>query len=277
MEYLAANNIVHRDLAARNILVREEGGSYRAKVADFGLSRSVDAHYYQTHIKLFAVRWTAIEAMKYLKFSTKSDVWSYGVVLWEIFSGGQVPYYQFPKSQEGNGLTSLSLSPSLPLYLFLFFSQFPLPYLFFFKVMEAVFTGHRLSHPSPGICPDSLFQLMLSCWKEIPGERPTFKQIYEKVVLLFLLFFFISSASVLSEHSSLYFFIPPSFSFLILFFPPKLNLHLQTERTTTKGGGPSIPIEPSIFCLKNNGTTTTTGMEDCHTLDDEGYYDRIPT
>jgi serine/threonine protein kinase len=91
MKYLSQNRILHRDLAARNLLVKAEDKRFVVKVADYGLSRVTDGTYYSRSRK-FPVKWTAPEALQFAKFTTKSDVWSYGVVLWEMFEFGKVPY-----------------------------------------------------------------------------------------------------------------------------------------------------------------------------------------
>jgi len=140
MEYLASMNIVHRDLACRNLLVRNEGGKYVVKVSDFGMSKFVESYYVSTSNKI-PVKWSAPEVLQFRKFSSASDVWSYGVCLWEIFSKGLEPFV----------------------------------YLSNQDVVEAVcFKGLRLDPPKS--CPSEMWELMRMCWKE-SRERPSFTQI----------------------------------------------------------------------------------------------------
>jgi serine/threonine protein kinase len=90
MHYLEEKSIIHRDLAARNLLVRKEGKKYVIKVADFGMSRVTDDQaMYESTSNKFPVKWSAPEVLQYRKYSPKSDVWSYGIVLWEIFEHGK--------------------------------------------------------------------------------------------------------------------------------------------------------------------------------------------
>ena len=83
MRHLEEYRIVHRDLACRNVLVTQDNeGMYIAKVSDFGLSRPLSNDYYRTESKTMPVKWTAIEAIQYGIFTSKSDVWSFGICLW---------------------------------------------------------------------------------------------------------------------------------------------------------------------------------------------------
>ncbi|XP_022081154.1 hepatocyte growth factor receptor-like [Acanthaster planci] len=149
MEYLAGQKFVHRDLAARNCLVDDE---FVTKISDFGLSRDLDESDYYTSGEQQAklpVKWMAPESMERLVYSTKSDVWSYGVLLWELFSRGQTPY---PEIQNRD------------VYLFLK-------------------TGKRMDPPR--FCPIKISDIMRRCWLESPKKRPSFRQIaveLEKVV-----------------------------------------------------------------------------------------------
>ncbi|XP_053723271.1 ephrin type-A receptor 8 isoform X3 [Synchiropus splendidus] len=141
MTYLSDLGYIHRDLAARNILVNS---NLVCKVSDFGLSRVLeddpDAAYTTTGGKI-PIRWTAPEAIAYRKFSSSSDVWSYGVVMWEVMSYGERPYWNLTNRD----------------------------------VIKSVEEGYRL--PAPMGCPASLHTLMLDCWQKDRSERPRFCQI----------------------------------------------------------------------------------------------------
>lgn len=144
MRYLSSKNIIHRDLAARNVLVGEQEV---CKVTDFGMARDVNQeNIYQKKSKgRIPVKWTAYEALLYGLYTTKSDVWSFGVVLYEIFTVGGSPY---PRT-EGRKMYSL-------------LSQ-----------------GYRM--PKPSHVDDTLYQIMLSCWQEDPDNRPTFEILGRKL------------------------------------------------------------------------------------------------
>ncbi|KAL1117143.1 hypothetical protein AAG570_004471, partial [Ranatra chinensis] len=140
MEYLCSHHYVHRDLAARNCLV---GENHTVKISDFGLSRDVySSDYYRVQSKsLLPVRWMPPESILYGKFTTESDVWSYGVVLWEIYSFGLQPYYGYSNQE----------------------------------VIEMIRSRQLL--PCPEDCPSRMYSVMMECWHEVPLRRPHFPEI----------------------------------------------------------------------------------------------------
>ncbi|XP_039999315.1 ephrin type-B receptor 3 isoform X2 [Xiphias gladius] len=143
MKYLSDMNYVHRDLAARNILVNS---NLVCKVSDFGLSRflddtSSDPTYTSSLGGKIPIRWTAPEAIAFRKFTSASDVWSYGIVMWEVVSYGERPYWDMSNQD----------------------------------VMTAVEQDYRL--PPPMDCPMVLHQLMLECWMKERNLRPKFSRI----------------------------------------------------------------------------------------------------
>jgi len=146
MVYLSSHGIVHRDLSARNLLVKQEDGGYVVKVADFGLSRFLESDYYISSKKSrFPLKWTAIEAVKFGKYSSKSDVWSFGVVLWEILEYGAEPYFGMDSNE----------------------------------IKEFILKGNRLACPQ--LCPETLYLMLLKCWSEDPTQRPTFKELFDNL------------------------------------------------------------------------------------------------
>lgn len=138
MDFLSSRNCVHRDLAARNVLVCD---GKLVKVCDFGLSRDVLKHqdYVARGNSFLPVRWMPPESLFQNIYSCQSDVWSYGVLLWEIFSLGNSPYPELP-----------SISHFYP----------------------ALKKGHRMSRPPHA--PQNIFDLMTRCWEEEPQSRPSF-------------------------------------------------------------------------------------------------------
>uniref|UniRef100_A0A8D3D4H0 Fibroblast growth factor receptor n=1 Tax=Scophthalmus maximus TaxID=52904 RepID=A0A8D3D4H0_SCOMX len=142
MEYLASQKCIHRDLAARNVLVTE---SNVMKIADFGLARDVHNidYYKKTTNGRLPVKWMAPEALFDRVYTHQSDVWSFGVLMWEIFTLGGSPYPGIPVEE-------------------------------LFKLLKE---GHRMD--KPGNCTNELYMMMKDCWHAISSQRPTFKQLVE--------------------------------------------------------------------------------------------------
>lgn len=142
MMYLEQKRFVHRDLATRNILLSNRS---HCKISDFGLSRAVGtgSNYYQAQQGgRWPVKWYAPESINYGTFSHKSDVWSYGVTLWEMFTFGDLPY-----GEKSGG-----------------------------EVIAFVEKGNRLDQPDS--CPDHTYKIMLRCWHIDPAQRPTFQELH---------------------------------------------------------------------------------------------------
>ncbi|KAJ6657845.1 hypothetical protein lerEdw1_001895 [Lerista edwardsae] len=201
MKYLSGKGYVHRDLAARNILINS---NLVCKVSDFGLSRVLEDDpeaAYTTRGGKIPIRWTAPEAIAFRKFTSASDIWSYGIVMWEVVSYGERPYWEMTNQDPGQ-----TISPFFPLLLLnhslllmyrviklLFFQTLekhwacpqqrqhhprilwtiPIPQKLW--VIKAVEEGYRL--PSPMDCPAALYQLMLDCWQKDRNSRPKFDEI----------------------------------------------------------------------------------------------------
>lgn len=175
MSYLESRNYIHRDLAARNCLVGENN---LVKVADFGLARLMRVNIHSSSYKInninkfisrigncffsfqddtytahagakFPIKWTAPEGLAYNKFSTKSDVWAFGVLLWEIATYGMSPY-------PGIDLTDV------------------------FHKLES---GYRMERPNG--CPPEVYDLMRQCWHWQAQDRPTFKNIHHMLEHMF--------------------------------------------------------------------------------------------
>lgn len=149
MAYLESQNYIHRDLAARNILV---GETNNVKIADFGLARLIKEDEYEARVGArFPIKWTAPEAANYNRFTIKSDVWSFGILISEIVTFGRVPY---------SGMTNA-------------------------EVLHQVEHGYRM--PCPPGCPQALYEIMLECWHRDDVERPTFETLKWRLEEFFLM------------------------------------------------------------------------------------------
>jgi len=147
MVYLESKRFIHRDLAARNILLASK---FQAKISDFGLSRIVsqDKDYYKASVGgRWPVKWYAPESINFGTFTHKSDVWSYGVLLWEMYTYGKQPYEEF------NGAETLRFIETG--------KRLPTP------------TGHK-EYPMIQSC----YDMMNKCWKLSPAERPSFQDLF---------------------------------------------------------------------------------------------------
>lgn len=148
MEYLASQHYIHRDLSTRNCLV---GDRLTIKISDFGQYREkYSSDYYRHQSKnglssLLPIRWMPPEAILYGRYSEASDVWSYGITLWEIYSYGKQPYYGYSNSE----------------------------------VMEMI--RQRCLPPCPENCPPRMYSLMMECWHETPSRRPRFAELYARL------------------------------------------------------------------------------------------------
>lgn len=144
MEFLSVNRVVHRDLACRNVLVLSDR---TVKISDFGLSRDIyhENLYKKSGSGMLPIKWLAIESMTHQEYSTQSDVWSFGILLYEIVTKGAVPY----------------------------------PTVDTRDILNYLKDGKRMERPSE--CRADIYKLMSSCWNVVPTERPTFKIIKNKL------------------------------------------------------------------------------------------------
>ncbi|KAM9694398.1 tyrosine-protein kinase Fer isoform 5-T13 [Trichechus inunguis] len=146
MAYLESKNCIHRDLAARNCLVGENN---LLKISDFGMSRQEDGGVYSSSgLKQIPIKWTAPEALNYGRYSSESDAWSFGILLWETFSLGVCPY---------PGMTNQ-------------------------QAREQVERGYRMSAPQH--CPEDVFKIMLKCWDYKPENRPKFTDLQKELTTI---------------------------------------------------------------------------------------------
>ncbi|XP_071822381.1 epidermal growth factor receptor-like isoform X3 [Apostichopus japonicus] len=145
MVYLEEKHLIHRDLAARNVLVQTPG---QVKITDFGLAKflNVDENVYKAQGGKMPIKWLALESIQYRRFSHKSDVWSFGVTLWEIMTFGGKPY---------DGVKARD-------------------------VPELLVKGERLQQPP--ICTIDVYMLMVKCWLEDENSRPSFQQLSDELM-----------------------------------------------------------------------------------------------
>ncbi|XP_044736869.1 vascular endothelial growth factor receptor kdr-like [Chrysoperla carnea] len=148
MEYLVSRRVLHGDLAARNVLVAENNV---VKICDFGLAKSIykDSNYVRKKDCPLPVRWMALESIRDQIFSVQSDVWSYGVVLWELFSLGQSPYSELVNYN---------------------------------KFLQRLEDGYRLQKPK--FATQKLYQIMLQCWEIRPKNRPLFDKLVNDIGMM---------------------------------------------------------------------------------------------
>ncbi|XP_068084368.1 activated Cdc42 kinase-like [Anabrus simplex] len=147
MQYLETKRLIHRDLAARNILVFSKN---KVKISDFGLSRAlgVGKDYYQTNFNVnlkLPIAWCAPECISYLRFTSASDVWAYGVTLWEMFSYGFQPWAALTGHQ----------------------------------ILEAIDEPNFQRLEQPECCPKEYYSIMLKCWQHDPNKRPRFADLLD--------------------------------------------------------------------------------------------------
>ncbi|XP_039431372.1 tyrosine-protein kinase Fer isoform X3 [Culex pipiens pallens] len=147
MRYLESKNCIHRDLAARNCLI---GVDNIVKISDFGMSREEEEYIVSGGMKQIPIKWTAPEALNFGKYTSLCDVWSYGILVWEIFSRGDTPYSGMSNS----------------------------------RARENIDEGYRM--PAPDNTPPEMYRLMLKCWSYEPENRPHFDEIYTVVDALML-------------------------------------------------------------------------------------------
>eukprot|EP00057_Strongylocentrotus_purpuratus_P013725 XP_011668199.1 PREDICTED: tyrosine-protein kinase TXK [Strongylocentrotus purpuratus] len=143
MAYLESKGFIHRDLAARNCLV---GDKHIVKVADFGLTRYVMDDEYTSSGTKFPIKWAPPEVLHYTRFSSKSDVWAFGILMWEVFSGGLAPY----------------------------------PAMSNVEVVDQV-TRHNYRMERPDHCPYQMYRIMKDCWREKTDDRPSFSTLIGKL------------------------------------------------------------------------------------------------
>ncbi|XP_075941318.1 tyrosine-protein kinase receptor TYRO3 isoform X2 [Anarhichas minor] len=147
MEYLSTRSIIHRDLAARNCMLNE---NMTVCVADFGLSKKIYSgdYYRQGSVSKLPVKWIALESLADNVYTTQSDVWAFGVTMWEVLTRGQTPYPGVENSE----------------------------------IYEYLIKGERLKKPAD--CRDNIYDVMHSCWSPVPKCRPSFQHLVSQLATL---------------------------------------------------------------------------------------------
>lgn len=147
LAYLTANNFIHRDLAARNVLLTQVNGDIQAKISDFGLTKYSDIDHID-NVTSVPYAWNAPEVNQVGSYSSASDIWSFGVVVWEVFSLGDLPFGTHRNEQIGKLLKD----------------------------------GQRLEQPED--CPDDVYSLMKRCWEYKPANRPNIDDVLQTIKVI---------------------------------------------------------------------------------------------
>ncbi|KAG7462710.1 hypothetical protein MATL_G00187710 [Megalops atlanticus] len=216
MEYLSSRNFLHRDLAARNCMLRDD---MTVCVADFGLSKKIYSgdYYRQGRIARMPVKWIAVESLADRVFTVKSDVWAFGVTMWEIATRGMTPY---PGVQNH-------------------------------EIYDYLLEGHRLKQPMD--CLDELYEIMYSCWRADPVDRPFFTEVRVQLEKL---------AEKLPEASS---------KEDIIYINTSLPEEDQGAEVEPCGGAPLFSSSPSCSRSAPDTTLVTVDVHESMEEDDDRY------
>ncbi|CAF0736648.1 unnamed protein product [Brachionus calyciflorus] len=231
MEYLESKKFVHRDIAARNILVFNHEC---IKLADFGLSREIDENVYLASKCKLPIKWMAPESINFRKFTSLSDVWMFGICIWEIMSFGEKPF-QGIKNPD---------------------------------VIKLIEEKQRLDKPEK--CPNELYKLMLQCWEYDSSKRPNFSQLKNSIDFIYTQYkdkkvpISLSNASSLKSDHSLSSFSNGSTSSSLLSVTmticrnrsPNVNFESKTDQSCTPiGKNLTPPPKPSRFNMSKIGSS----------------------
>jgi len=146
MIFLEQKKVIHRDLALRNLLVTTQKQKYVVKIGDFGLARDIEMeNAYKTSDRQLPYKWCSPEVLEFGNFTIQSDIWAFGIVLWEMYSYGREPYPGFTTDM----------------------------------TIEKVMSGYTMDIPEG--CPPKVGELIQRCWALKPSQRPSFQQIYDEL------------------------------------------------------------------------------------------------